>query len=87
MNLRIIEAVAERLNIAMDKFFVNIDKYGNTSSATIPIALDEATQSGRIKKGDIIILIAFGGAIIWSDFNEERIFAKRFRPSKGSTNE
>jgi 3-oxoacyl-[acyl-carrier-protein] synthase III len=66
MNLRIIEAAAERLGVSMDRFFVNIDKYGNTSSATIPIALDEAARSGRLKKGDIVILVAFGGGLTWA---------------------
>ena len=66
MNLRIIEASAERLGISMDKFFVNIDKYGNTSSATIPIAFDEAVHAGRLKKGDIVVLVAFGGGLTWA---------------------
>lgn len=66
MNLRILEASAERLGISMDKVFVNIDKYGNTSSATIPIAFDEAVHAGRLKKGDIVVLVAFGGGLTWA---------------------
>lgn len=64
-NMRIIEAISGRLNIPMDKFFVNLDKYGNTSAASIPIALDEAVKSGRIKKNDNILLTAFGGGLVW----------------------
>jgi len=64
-NIRIIEATAKRLKLPMEKVFVNIDKYGNTSAASIPIALDEARKSGRIKPGDITLLVAFGGGVIW----------------------
>ena len=65
-NLRIIQATAQRLNISMDKVVVNIDKYGNTSSASIPIALDEAMRAGRIRNGDYILLEAFGGGLTWA---------------------
>lgn len=65
-NLRIIQATADRLKLPMDKVIVNLDKYGNTSAASIPIALDEVVQSGRIKNGDYILLEAFGGGITWS---------------------
>jgi 3-oxoacyl-[acyl-carrier-protein] synthase-3 len=60
-NMRIIQATAERLGIPLDKVIINIDKYGNTSAASIPIALDEAITSGRINDGDYILLEAFGG--------------------------
>lgn len=60
-NYRIIESVADRLEFPMDKVFVNLDRYGNTSAATIPIALTEAYQAGRIEKGDIVAFVAFGG--------------------------
>lgn len=60
-NRRIIDAVAKRLGITDDRVFVNLHNYGNTSSASIPIALDEANRSGRMKSGDIILLDAFGG--------------------------
>ena len=65
-NLRIIQATAERLKLPMDKVVVNLDKYGNTSAASIPIALDEAVTSGRIKDGDYILLEAFGGGLTWA---------------------
>lgn len=65
-NLRIIQATAERLNIPMEKVFVNIDKYGNTSAASIPIALDEAVRQGRIRDGDYVLLEAFGGGLTWA---------------------
>lgn len=60
-NIRIISAVAERLNIPMEKVIVNIDKYANTSAATIPIAMEEAISEGKIKRGDLIAMVAFGG--------------------------
>ncbi len=59
-NVRIIEAVAKGLNLPMSKMFVNIDKYGNTSAASVGIALDEAVQEGRVKPGDKIVFVAFG---------------------------
>ena len=64
-NLRIIQAIAKRLNLPEEKVFVNIHKYGNTSSASIPIALDEANRSGRIKEGDLLLLNAFGAGLTW----------------------
>ncbi|SMP17076.1 3-oxoacyl-[acyl-carrier-protein] synthase-3 [Desulfurobacterium pacificum] len=64
-NVRIINAVAERLGIDKSKVFVNLDKYGNTSAASIPIALDEAVKSGAAKKGDLILFVAFGGGFTW----------------------
>ncbi len=64
-NIRIIEATAKRLKLPMEKVFVNIDKYGNTSAASIPIALDEARKSGRVKPGDITLLVAFGAGFTW----------------------
>lgn len=65
-NLRIIQATADRLKVPMDKVIINLDKYGNTSAASIPIALDEALRSGRIKEGDYILLEAFGGGLTWA---------------------
>ena len=64
-NLRIIEAVARQLKFGMDRVYVNIHKYANTSSATIPIALDEARREGRIRPGDLVILVAFGAGLTW----------------------
>ncbi len=65
MNARIIESAAKRLNLPPEKAFINIDKYGNTSAASIPIALDECVREGRIKHGDIVILVAFGAGLTW----------------------
>jgi 3-oxoacyl-[acyl-carrier-protein] synthase-3 len=64
-NVRIIEGAAKRINLSMDKVHINLDKYGNTSSGTIPIALDEALKNKKIKKGDNIVLIGFGGGLTW----------------------
>ena len=64
-NIRILNAFAERLKIPTEKVFVNIDKYGNSSAATVPLALDQAVRSGRIRPGDKIVLTAFGGGLTW----------------------
>ena len=64
-NVRIIEATAKYANIPMDKVYVNVDRYGNTSSASIPIALDEAVESGRVKEGTTALLVAFGAGFTW----------------------
>jgi 3-oxoacyl-[acyl-carrier-protein] synthase III len=64
-NLRIIGATAERMGISMDKVMINIDKYGNTTAATIPSCLVEYYRAGKIKKGDKLILAAFGGGLTW----------------------
>ncbi len=65
MNARIIESAAKRLNLPNDKVFINIDRYGNTSAASIPIALDECCRQGKISTGDIVLLVAFGGGLTW----------------------
>lgn len=65
-NLRIIQATAARLKIPMDRVLVNLDRYGNTSAASIPIALDEAVRSGRVRENDYILFEAFGGGITWA---------------------
>jgi 3-oxoacyl-[acyl-carrier-protein] synthase-3 len=65
-NLRIIEAIGERLGIPREKVFVNVDRYGNTSAAAVAIALDEANRSGRIKPGDYVLMIVFGGGLTWA---------------------
>jgi len=64
-NIRIIEATAKHADIPMDKVYVNIDRYGNTSAASIPIALDECVRSGRITAGMNVMLVAFGGGFTW----------------------
>jgi 3-oxoacyl-[acyl-carrier-protein] synthase-3 len=63
---RIITAIADRLNLPPERTFINVDQYGNTSAATIPIALDEAHRLGSIKRGDIVLLVAFGGGFTWA---------------------
>jgi len=65
-NYRIIDATARRLGLSMDKVFVNLDRYGNTSSASIPLALDEAKRGGRLKPGDLVELVTFGGGFTWA---------------------
>lgn len=65
-NIRIIQSAAKRLDLPMEKVFVNIDKYANTSGASIPIALDEAHREGRIKRGDIVVLTGFGAGLTWA---------------------
>lgn len=64
-NNRIIEAIADRIKVPMERFFVNVDRYGNTSAASIPIALSEAVEQNRLKKGDWLLLVAFGGGLTW----------------------
>ena len=61
----LIEAVAKRLEIPMEKVFTNIHKYGNTSAASVPLALDEARRTGRVKDGDLVSLVVFGGGLTW----------------------
>ncbi|QQF76946.1 ketoacyl-ACP synthase III [Histophilus somni] len=64
-NLRIITATAEKLNMSLDQVVITLDKYGNTSAATVPVALDEAVRDGRIKRGQLLLLEAFGGGWTW----------------------
>ncbi len=64
-NLRIIEAAARGLKLPLDKFAINVDKYGNTSTASIPIATVEAVEEGRLKRGDKTVLVGFGGGLTW----------------------
>lgn len=65
-NLRIIDAAAKRLGVPLERVMVNIDRYGNTSAATIPIALAEAAEQGRLHEGDNVLLTAFGGGLTWA---------------------
>jgi 3-oxoacyl-[acyl-carrier-protein] synthase-3 len=65
-NLRIIEAIGERLKIPPEKVFVNLQNYGNTSAAAVAIALDEANRTGRIKQGDYVLMVVFGGGLTWA---------------------
>jgi 3-oxoacyl-[acyl-carrier-protein] synthase-3 len=64
-NLRIISAMARLLNMSMDNVVVTVDRHGNTSAASVPLALDEAVRDGRIKRGDLLLLEAFGGGFTW----------------------
>jgi 3-oxoacyl-[acyl-carrier-protein] synthase-3 len=65
MNARIIESAAKRLNLPDEKVYVNIAEYGNTSAASVPIAFDECVKQGKLKKGDIVIFVAFGAGLTW----------------------
>jgi 3-oxoacyl-[acyl-carrier-protein] synthase-3 len=65
-NLRIIQSLAKRLNLPDEKVYVNLDRYGNTSAASIGIALNEARKNGRLKQGDLVLAVAFGGGFTWS---------------------
>ena len=65
-NMRIIEAIAHRMNLPIEKFHVNLEKYGNTSAAAVAIALDEAHRTGRFRIGDYILLVVFGGGLTWA---------------------
>jgi 3-oxoacyl-[acyl-carrier-protein] synthase-3 len=64
-NQRITEAVADRLNVDMSRVYSNIAVHGNTSSASIPIALDECVEAARIKPGDLVLMASFGGGVTW----------------------
>lgn len=64
-NIRIIEAAMRRLKLSPDKVFINVDKYGNTSCGSVPLALCEAAKTGKIKKGDIVVLVGFGAGLTW----------------------
>lgn len=65
-NLRIISAVAERLEVPIERIMVNLDRFGNTSAAAVAIALDEANRTGRMKVGDYVLLVVFGGGMTWA---------------------
>jgi len=65
-NVRILNATAKKIGLNADQVYINVDRFGNTSGATIPLALDEANRAGRIKEGDIILLDAFGGGFTWA---------------------
>jgi 3-oxoacyl-[acyl-carrier-protein] synthase-3 len=65
-NHRIISATARKLGMTMDQVVVTVDRHGNTSAASVPLALDEAVRSGKVKRGDILLLEAFGGGFTWA---------------------
>jgi len=64
-NIRILQATAKKLDMSMDKVVVTVDKHGNTSAASIPLALDVAVKDGRIQRGHIVLMEAFGGGFTW----------------------
>lgn len=64
-NIRILQATAKKLDMSMDRVVVTVDKHGNTSAASIPLALDVAVRDGRIKRGEIVLMEAFGGGFTW----------------------
>lgn len=64
-NIRIIEKAAERMGLSMSKVFVNLERYGNTSAASIPLALDEAVRAGRVYNGSLVVLVGFGAGLTW----------------------
>ncbi|MFM8357377.1 MAG: 3-oxoacyl-[acyl-carrier-protein] synthase III C-terminal domain-containing protein, partial [Verrucomicrobiota bacterium] len=64
-NQRILNAVAERLGARDDQVFVNVHRYGNTSAASVAIALDEAVREGRLQRGDLVLLVVFGAGLTW----------------------
>ncbi|MBK1811875.1 ketoacyl-ACP synthase III [Clostridium sp. YIM B02505] len=64
-NLRIVDAAAKKLDVPKEKFYVNLNKYGNTSAASIPLALDEANKNGLLQQGDKLVLVGFGGGLTW----------------------
>jgi 3-oxoacyl-[acyl-carrier-protein] synthase-3 len=65
VNERIIDSALKRLSLPREKCFVNIDRYGNTSAASVPIALDEARRMGRLKEGDLTMMLGFGAGLTW----------------------
>jgi 3-oxoacyl-[acyl-carrier-protein] synthase-3 len=67
VNKRIIDSAMEKLGIGIEKAYVNIERYGNTSAASIPIALDEAWREGKLSPGDVVIMVAFGAGLTWAN--------------------
>ena len=65
-NIRILEATAKRMKLPLEKVYINVDRFGNTSAATIPLALDEVNRAGNLKENDILVLNAFGGGFTWA---------------------
>ncbi|MCU0793002.1 MAG: hypothetical protein MUE42_09170 [Opitutaceae bacterium] len=64
-NLRIIHAISEYLELPHERFVINVERYGNTSAASIPLALDEARRAGRLRRGDLVLLVAFGAGLTY----------------------
>ena len=87
-NIRIIEAAARGLKLPMDRFIVNLERYGNTSTASIPIATVEAVEGGRLKEGDRVVFVGFGAGLTWGALvaewtgpvtPERRVYVSRYR--------
>jgi 3-oxoacyl-[acyl-carrier-protein] synthase-3 len=64
-NIRILKSLADHLNVPLEKIYINVHKYGNTSAATVPIAMDEANREGRLQQGDLLLICTFGGGFTW----------------------
>jgi 3-oxoacyl-[acyl-carrier-protein] synthase-3 len=64
-NIRILDAALAKLNIPRERMFVNLDRYGNTSAASVPLALDQANKEGRLQRGDLVLLCGFGSGLSW----------------------
>jgi len=65
-NMRIIDTIGRKLNFPSEKVAINVDRFGNTSSATVPTCLDEYVEAGRVKKGDLVLMTTFGGGVTWA---------------------
>jgi len=65
-NFRILDAVAQRMNVGMEHFVMNLDRYGNTSAACMPIALHETVTAGKLDRGDLVLMVSFGGGLTWA---------------------
>ena len=65
-NQRIVDAVAQRMNVGLERFIINLDRYGNTSSACMPIALHETAMAGKLQRGDLVLMVSFGGGLTWA---------------------
>ena len=77
-NIRILEAASQRLGVGLERFIINLDRYGNTSAAAVPLALTEAQRDGRLQRGQNIVLVAFGGGLSWAACT-----LKRWLPEQG----
>jgi 3-oxoacyl-[acyl-carrier-protein] synthase-3 len=64
-NFRIVEAVAQRMGVSLEHFIINLDRYGNMSAACVPVALHETLMKGQIDRGDLVLLVTFGGGVTW----------------------
>jgi 3-oxoacyl-[acyl-carrier-protein] synthase-3 len=65
-NQRIVDAVRTRMNVGIERFVINLDRYGNTSAACMPIALHETSMTGKLNRGDLLLMVSFGGGLTWA---------------------